>query len=200
MLELCKTLEGTVCLFVCWLLNVPATCKCISGTDLLRQFYLLPHWDRSSRSNFPFHPVTVYWHRVNQFKHWPLHARRLAGLRLECHFLSYWYDSTPEKSRRKRDSNPGSSALEADALTSRTTRRWKGRAVTVSTINLFITEDSCQSLCEAHSHIRQDPRQLAAHKTSQHDHHLTVGTVHASFTHQVQLHTMSIQRNKAISV
>ena len=30
-------------LFVCWLLNVPATCECISGTDLLRQFYVLPH-------------------------------------------------------------------------------------------------------------------------------------------------------------
>ena len=28
---------------VCWLLNVPATCKCISGTGLLRQFYVLPH-------------------------------------------------------------------------------------------------------------------------------------------------------------
>ena len=28
---------------VCWLLNVPATCKCISGMDLLRQFYMLPH-------------------------------------------------------------------------------------------------------------------------------------------------------------
>ena len=27
-----------------------------------------------------------------------------------------WYDSTPIKSRRKRDSNPGSSALETDAL------------------------------------------------------------------------------------
>ena len=30
--------------------------------------------------------------------------------------MSHWYDSTPKKSRRKRDSNPGSSALEADAL------------------------------------------------------------------------------------
>ena len=29
--------------FVCWLLNVPATCECISGTDLHRQFYVLPH-------------------------------------------------------------------------------------------------------------------------------------------------------------
>ena len=28
---------------VCWLLIVPATCECISGTDLLRQFYVLPH-------------------------------------------------------------------------------------------------------------------------------------------------------------
>ena len=26
-----------------WLLNVPSTCWCISGTDLLRQFYVLPH-------------------------------------------------------------------------------------------------------------------------------------------------------------
>ena len=49
-------------LFVCWLLNVPATCECISGTDLLRQFYVLPHWDRSCRSNFPSHSVTVCWH------------------------------------------------------------------------------------------------------------------------------------------
>ena len=32
-------------------------------------------------------------------------------------------DSTQEKSRRKRDSNPGSSALEADTLTTRPTRR-----------------------------------------------------------------------------
>ena len=31
------------CMIVCWLLNVPATCECISGMDLLRQFYVLPH-------------------------------------------------------------------------------------------------------------------------------------------------------------
>ena len=30
-------------MFVGWLLNVPATCECISGTDLHRQFYVLPH-------------------------------------------------------------------------------------------------------------------------------------------------------------
>ena len=36
--------QGHVGLFVvCWLLNIPATCKCISGTELLRQLYLLPY-------------------------------------------------------------------------------------------------------------------------------------------------------------
>ena len=106
------------------LLNVPATCECISGTDLLRQFYVLPHWERSCRSNFLPHPVTVYWHRADQSQRWPYNARRLAGLPLECQFFSHWYDSTQKKSRRKRDLNPGSSALEADALTTRPMRRW----------------------------------------------------------------------------
>ena len=75
-------LEGCWCLMfikiVC-LLNVPATCECISGTDLHRQFYVLPHWDRSCRSNFPSHPVIVYWHRADQSQRWPYNARRLAG-------------------------------------------------------------------------------------------------------------------------
>ena len=66
-------------LFVCWLFNVSATCECISGTDLLRQFYVLPHWDRSCRSNFLPHPVTVYWHRANQSQRRPYNASRLAG-------------------------------------------------------------------------------------------------------------------------
>ena len=30
-------------LFVGWLLKVPATCECFSGTNLLRNFYVLPH-------------------------------------------------------------------------------------------------------------------------------------------------------------
>ena len=80
------------------------------------QFYVLPHWDRSCRSNFLSHPVTVYWHQADQSQRWPYNARRLAGYPLECQFLSHWYDSTPKKSRRKRDSNPESSALEEDTL------------------------------------------------------------------------------------
>ena len=50
----------TTMMFVGWLPNIPATCECISGTDLHRQVYALPHRDRSCRSNFPSHPVTVY--------------------------------------------------------------------------------------------------------------------------------------------
>ena len=45
------------------------------------------------------------------------------GSHWSAKFLSLWYDSTAEKSRRQRDSNPGSSALEADALTTRPMRR-----------------------------------------------------------------------------
>ena len=39
--------------------------------------------------------------------------------------LGHWHDSTWEKSHCKRDSNLGSSALEADALTTRPTKRLK---------------------------------------------------------------------------
>ena len=35
--------EEVVCSLVGWLLNVPAACECISGTDLRRQVYMLPH-------------------------------------------------------------------------------------------------------------------------------------------------------------
>ena len=77
-----EAIRPTAVVIVCWLFNVPATCKCISGTDLLRQFYVLPHWDRSCSKTRP--------------QKYP---------------------------RRKRDSNLGSSALEADALTTRPTRR-----------------------------------------------------------------------------
>ena len=41
-----------------WLLNVPGASWCISGTDMLRQLYVLPHSNRSCGSNFLLHPVT----------------------------------------------------------------------------------------------------------------------------------------------
>ena len=70
---------GFVCLLLACLLNVPTTLQCFSGTDLLRQYYMLPHWDRSCRSNFLSLPVTVHWHRANQSQRWPYNARHLAG-------------------------------------------------------------------------------------------------------------------------
>ena len=73
---ICTNAHGVV---ICWLLNVPATCECISGMDLLRQFYVLPHWDRSCRSNILPHPLPVYWHQANRSQRWPYNARRLAG-------------------------------------------------------------------------------------------------------------------------
>ena len=38
-----RTFKVDVVVAVCWLLNIPATCECISGTDLHRQFHVLPH-------------------------------------------------------------------------------------------------------------------------------------------------------------
>ena len=63
-----KENKAVLWVVVCWLLNV-------SETDLLRQVYVLPHWDRSCRSNFPSHPVAVYWHRAVQSQRWPYHRR-----------------------------------------------------------------------------------------------------------------------------
>ena len=114
LLQLAKC-EDHIC---CWTTS-PEGRLCLT----LRQFYVLPHWDRSCRPSFPSHPVTVYWHWVSQSQHWPYNARHLAGWPLEYQSLSHLYDSTPEKSWHKQDLNPGSSAHEADALTTRPTRQ-----------------------------------------------------------------------------
>ena len=110
-----ESLSASQC-FVCWLLNVSATGYCISGTESAGTivsaatmievadptFYLTQsqytHTGPTSPSTEPITPGA--W----QGSHWSANG------------LSHWYDSTPEKSRRQRDSNRGSSALEADAL------------------------------------------------------------------------------------
>ena len=71
------------------LLDVPATCLCISGAGLLRKIYVLPQWDRLCRSNFLPHPVIVYWHRANHSQGWPRNARRPAIQPLQSQFLSH---------------------------------------------------------------------------------------------------------------
>ena len=96
--------------FVCWLLNVQGN----KQREYQRQFYVLPHWDRSCRSNFQSHPVAVNWHQTNQSHQWPYNARCLAGQPLEYQFLSHKYDSTG-----KQDLNPPSPSLEANTLSLR---------------------------------------------------------------------------------
>ena len=69
------------------------------------------------------------------------------GSHSSANFLSHWYDSTPKKSRRKRGSNPGSSALEADALTTRPTRRSRAAdlgSIPACAVYLFGRVQSCQ--------------------------------------------------------
>ena len=75
-------------------------------------------------------------------------------------FLSHRYDSTPEKSRRKRDSNPRSSALEADALTTRPMRRCQ------------ITRN-CPAMIEVTAQVSVQhtvkPQQTVQHQESKHN-------------------------------
>ena len=51
--------------------------KRISRTDLLGQFYVLPHWDGSCRSNLLSHSVKIYWHQASQYQHQPCNTRIL---------------------------------------------------------------------------------------------------------------------------
>ena len=82
--------------FICWLVGCLTSQQHASESQgrICTEFYVLPHWDRSCRSSFLPHPVTVYWHPADQSQRWPYDARRLAGWPLECQFLSHWYDST----------------------------------------------------------------------------------------------------------
>ena len=69
----------------------------------------------------------------------PITKGACQGSHWSANFLSHWYDSTPKKkSRRKRDSNPGPSALEADALTTRPARRYTAK----TSLSLFFPASS----------------------------------------------------------
>ena len=74
------------------LVKVPATCQCISGTDLQDSFTC--RRTEIEVANFLPHPVTVYWHRADQTQRWPFNARRLAGWPVECQYVIHWYEST----------------------------------------------------------------------------------------------------------
>ena len=95
------TIEHACCWFLlaCHHLSLLIGCiksqhhaKRIRGEVLQRQFNVLPHWDRSCRSNLPSHPVTVYWHWVNQSQRWLHYTRHLVDWSPENQFLSHWYE------------------------------------------------------------------------------------------------------------
>ena len=103
---------------------------CISGTDLLRQFYVLPHWDRSCRPNFPSHPVTVYWHRADHSQHRPYNARHLAGwVAAEVPILKslVWLDL--RKILAQAGFEPGIFRSRGGHLTTRPMRRYRRKGM-----------------------------------------------------------------------
>ena len=71
--------EGCCCLLFVGCLTSQRHASVSQGRICSDNFFVLPHWDRSCISNFPSHPVTVYWHRADQSQRWPYNARRLAG-------------------------------------------------------------------------------------------------------------------------
>ena len=58
---------------------------------LHRWLHVLPHYDRSCRSNLPSHLATVYWYWTSQSKQWPCFTRHLVGLQIQGHIWSHYF-------------------------------------------------------------------------------------------------------------
>ena len=82
---------------------------------------------------------------------------------MKCQFLSHWYDPFPKKTRLKRNSNLGFSALEADALITRPTKRWSwaSRPFFRGHLILFTTEAGLTD-CKALSPSQDRPSSTEA--------------------------------------
>ena len=94
-----------------WLLNVPAACECISVTDLHQQFTCC-HTEIEVANQ-------TFYLTQSQYTDIGPTSPSTDPITPEPILKSLvWL-----KFRRKQDLNPGSSALEADALTTRPTRR-----------------------------------------------------------------------------
>ena len=97
--------------------SVSAAWWCISGTIVLWQMYMLPHWDRSCRSNF-----------LSQSQYTdPMSTSPGADPIMQ----GAWYDSTwKEGPQRNRESNPGPYYADALPLGQRFGRKSKRRITT----------------------------------------------------------------------
>ena len=80
-------------LFVCCLLNVLVTCKWISGTDLLRQLYVLPHTEVADQALYLTQSQYTGTGPTSASAG-PITPGAWQGSLLEYQFLSHWYDST----------------------------------------------------------------------------------------------------------
>ena len=109
------------------------TCTCISGTDPAQTIYT-----QIQVADETFHLTQSQYTDAGPTSPSadPITPGAWQGKPVECQALSHRYDSTPEKSRRKRDSNEESSAFEAESLTTRPTRRsipgFPGRGIPVT--------------------------------------------------------------------
>ena len=99
---------------VCWLLKVPATCKRISGTDL--------HNFTCCHNEIQLADQTIYLTQSQYTDTGPISPSD-DPIMPGAWQGSHWYDSTPKKIPAHAGFEPGSSALEADTLTTRPTRR-----------------------------------------------------------------------------
>ena len=98
-----SALNTEVFLFVGWLLNVPATCKCISGRlrTILRTATLREKL-QIKRSTSPSHSIMTPGRPVPVLD--PITPGAWQGSHWSANFESHWYDSTPKK-------NPGASGI-----------------------------------------------------------------------------------------
>ena len=104
-------------MFVGWLLSVPTTRYSVSQGRICSDNFTCCHTEIEV-ANQTFYLTQSQYRDTGPTSPSadPIKLGAWQGSHWSANFLSHWYDSTPKKSRRKRDSNPGSSALQANAL------------------------------------------------------------------------------------
>ena len=116
--QVCRSRGG---LFIDWLLNVPATCWCISGNDLPGKFTCCHTETEVADQTLYLTQPQYTGTRPTSPSADPIMSGTWQGSHWRANLEVLWYDST------RYDSNPGSVALEADASTTKPARRLVNR-------------------------------------------------------------------------
>ena len=101
---------------VCGLLNVSVASSCISGTDLPRELYVLPHWDRSCRSNLLSHLGIIYCHWANKSLYGPYNIQHWQGRHWSINFQDMGMTRQGKSPTWEAGFAPRSAAFTADTL------------------------------------------------------------------------------------